>query len=274
MTERRQLEFYLLRYVPDAVKEEFVNIGLVMVEPGASQGGFAGVRLTRDWRRVQCLDPQADIAMLEALGRDIRGQLGEPKDHAILLHWLEDVFSNVIQLSPAKRCLAEHPELEIETMASLYLEPARIEMAPDLQREAGPRQKIINAMTDAWKQAGVWKFLMHGIPGAPYTKAGDPIKFDFGYRVGNQIKLFHAVSLKKTVSLAVMLAYGYPQIANGMTQLIQARPALTAVIDDDLDRGRDEVQFALSAMEENYIQIAVAAEMPMIAEVAGRELKV
>ena len=35
MAEKRQLEFFLLRYVPDAVKDEFVNIGLVMVEAGA-----------------------------------------------------------------------------------------------------------------------------------------------------------------------------------------------------------------------------------------------
>ena len=34
MAERRQLEFFLLRYVPDAVKDEFVNIGVVMVEWG------------------------------------------------------------------------------------------------------------------------------------------------------------------------------------------------------------------------------------------------
>ena len=77
MADRRQLEFFLLRYVPDAVKDEFVNIGVVMVEPGANGGGFAEVRFTRDWRRVRCLDPQADVEMLAALERDIRGQLAD-----------------------------------------------------------------------------------------------------------------------------------------------------------------------------------------------------
>jgi hypothetical protein len=38
-----------------------------MVEPGAD---FADVRFTRDWRRVRCLDPQADIEMLQALEND------------------------------------------------------------------------------------------------------------------------------------------------------------------------------------------------------------
>ena len=80
MADRRQLEFFLLRYVPDAVKDEFVNIGVVMVEPGANGGGFAEVRFTRDWRRVRCLDPQADVEMLEALEREIRGQLATAHD--------------------------------------------------------------------------------------------------------------------------------------------------------------------------------------------------
>src|SRR5277367_4594237 len=107
MTARRQLEFFLLRYVPDAVKDEFVNIGLVMLEPGANGSGFADVRFTRDWRRVMCLDSQADIEMLEALERDLRSQLGMARDRELLLRRLQDSFSNIIQLSPTKACLAE-----------------------------------------------------------------------------------------------------------------------------------------------------------------------
>ncbi len=34
MAEKRQLEFFLLRYVPNVAREEFVNIGLVMTESG------------------------------------------------------------------------------------------------------------------------------------------------------------------------------------------------------------------------------------------------
>src|SRR5579863_5194427 len=109
MADRRQLEFFLLRYVPDAVKDEFVNIGLVMVEPGANGGGFAEVRFTRDWRRVRCLDPQADVEMLEAMEREIRGQLRQTGDRELLMRRLEDSFSNLIQISPAKGCLAEDP---------------------------------------------------------------------------------------------------------------------------------------------------------------------
>ena len=34
MADKRQFEFFLLRYVPNAVKDESVNVGVVMLEPG------------------------------------------------------------------------------------------------------------------------------------------------------------------------------------------------------------------------------------------------
>jgi hypothetical protein len=268
MSDRRQLEFFLLRYVPDAVKNEFVNIGLVMVEPGANGSGFADVRFTRDWRRVRCLDPQADVDMLAALERDIRGQLATTREREVLLRRLEDSFSNVIQLSPAKGCLAEDPVAEIEMMASMYLEAAKV----GGKREVSGRQRILAVMRDAFEQARVAKFVLP-VPVAPYTKPGDPFQFDFGYRVAGEIKLFHAVSLKAGVDSAVLLAARYPRIAPVMSKVAGASPMLTAVIDDDLDRASERIQFALGMMEDERIRIAVAAEMPMIAEEARRELR-
>jgi hypothetical protein len=267
MAERRQLEFFLLRYVPDAVKDEFVNIGVVMVE--ANGGGFADVRFTKDWRRVRCLDPQADVEMLTAVERDVRGQLRSVSDRDALLKRLEDSFSNVIQLSPMKGCLAEDPVREIDAMASMYLESAKV----GGRREVTGRQLILGRMREAFEQAGIAKFVLP-VPVAPYTKPGDPFAFDFGYRVGAEIKLFHAVSLKASVDAAVMLAARYPKIAPVMAAKTDAAPILTAVIDDDLDRGQESVRFALGMMEEERIRTATAAEMPEFAEVARRELRV
>jgi len=268
MTDLKQLEFFLLRYVPDAVKDEFVNIGVVMLEPAANGAGFADVRFTRDWRRVRCLDPQADVEMLEALERDIRGQLRESQNGEALLRRLEDSFSNVIQLSATKACLAEDPGKEMETLAKLYFEAPKRAAG----REASGRQRILRTMRDAFERAGILSF-MKQFPIAPYTKVGDPLKLDFGYRIGDEIKLFHAVSLKASVEPAITLASRYPKIAKGISEKAKARALLTAVVDDDLDRRHDDVQFALAAMTEEQIQVAVAAEMPLIAEKARRELR-
>ncbi|HEY2392250.1 MAG TPA: DUF3037 domain-containing protein, partial [Candidatus Angelobacter sp.] len=45
MAGKTQCRFFVLRYAPDAVKNEFINIGLVLLPPA----GGAQVRFTRDW---------------------------------------------------------------------------------------------------------------------------------------------------------------------------------------------------------------------------------
>ena len=50
------------------------------------------MRLTRDWRRVRCLDPQVDIEMLQALEDDMRRELQGPQTREALLRRLNDSF--------------------------------------------------------------------------------------------------------------------------------------------------------------------------------------
>src|SRR5205823_10479499 len=76
----------LLRYVPDAVKNEAVNFGVMLI----GQDGFADVRFTRDWARVRCLDPNADIELLSAFEADIRAKLNRsPEDHAAIVKQMQ-----------------------------------------------------------------------------------------------------------------------------------------------------------------------------------------
>jgi hypothetical protein len=72
MAQRRRCEFQLIRYVPDPVRNEFVNIGVLL---RAAEGGQSMVRFTRDWGRVRCLDPDADTQMLEALEIEVAQRL-------------------------------------------------------------------------------------------------------------------------------------------------------------------------------------------------------
>ena len=70
--ERMRCEFNLVRYVVDRVSGEFVTIGVLLREH-ANEGGPIAVRFTKDWRRLRCMDPEVDIASLEAtaVGSDV-----------------------------------------------------------------------------------------------------------------------------------------------------------------------------------------------------------
>ena len=52
--------FQLLRYVPDSIKNEFVNIGVVLLD---DLGRSLGVHMASetDLRRVRCVHPGADL---------------------------------------------------------------------------------------------------------------------------------------------------------------------------------------------------------------------
>jgi hypothetical protein len=265
MAEKRQFEFFVVRYVANAVRNEPLNVGVVMVEPGAD---FADVRFTHDWRRVRCLDPQADVEMLRAMEEEMRRDLHGPQTREALLRRLKDSFSNLVQLSGAAGCLTEDPAKEIEALVKLYCEE------PKLSRRAGRsgRERLYQIIDDSFQQTGVAGLIMRGIPVSPYSRKGDPFEFDFGYTVDNTTKLFQAVSMKASVDQAVLLASRYPGIAGSMSKLRSVVPILTAVIEDDLDRTQEKAQFAIGMMEDAQIRVAVSAEMPLLAEQARKDL--
>jgi len=273
MADLKQLEFCLLRYVPNVVRGEFVNIGLLLFEPQPDGFGFADVRMTSDWRRATCLDGEVDIEVLQALEADVRTRLQHPQDVASLLHKLEDSFANLIQISPRKVCLAAEPTRELETLCSVYLEGPQLEALPVANRQKGERAVILAQIKDAFTRAGVWALGMEHISAAKYTKKkGDPIFFDFGYVVGTDVKFFQAVPLKASTTHAVNLAYRFPEIADRIFAETHASAQLTAVVADDLDRTNPEIEFALREFKEKHVQVATASDMPSIADRARQEL--
>ena len=116
MADLKQLEFYVLRYVPYVVRGDFISIGVLLVEPRPNGFGFADVAMTSDWRRVQCLDRHVDIEVLRSLEPYIRMQSKHSQEVGMLLHKLGDSFANLIQMSPGNVCLAEDPARELKRL--------------------------------------------------------------------------------------------------------------------------------------------------------------
>lgn len=264
-----QSDFFLVRYVPDVSKGEFVNIGVVLLDQAS---GFADVRFTREWRRVRCLDPDADVEVLEALEGELRAVLrsaAEP-DRVYLFQKLPDWASNALQLTRMQGVMTDSPAAEIGRLAEMYCESGRRAG----RRDVSGRQVIYQAMRSSFEQAGVWDLMRKRIPVAQYTHKGDPLKLDCGYRPNGVVHLFQAVSLATEVDSAKVLAFSYPQIREGIARLENAKTSLTAIVEDDLDRNDQAVEFALDIFEKTSIMVASMSELPAIADRARRELKV
>jgi hypothetical protein len=275
MTEKRQLEFFLLRYVPNAVRDEPVNIGLVMTESGGDGGGFAGVHFTKDWRRVRCLHPDVDVEWMEALAREVEARMASVADRALLLHQMSDSWSNAIQLSPVQHCVAEDPAREMERLAKMLIEtPPMLGPLIERKEKTSGVSWIRAGMSKAFEDAGVWRLLAKNLPAAPYSVEGDPLRFDFAYALAKELKLFQAVSFVTRPQDAVEFALHYAKIAPTIERLRAQKPVLTAVVEDSYDATNDAVIFASALMKEENIRVARLREMPGIAEVARREMQV
>jgi hypothetical protein len=265
MKEQEKCRFFLLRYVPDAVKNEFVNVGLVLLP----QAGGAELRFTRDWSRVKCLDPQADLEVLEALGGDLREKLKAVNgDRDFILRRIQDSFSNSLQASEWKACYAVSPVEEANELARLYLERRR-ERRP---RDAGGRQAVFERMRREFEMAGAWSALRKEIRAADYTRRGDPLRIDCGYSPNGTVKLFHALALAADVNGAKVLAFSFPALAQGIRQKEGKQAELTAVIEDDLPQDDDQIGFALETLSRYQIKTAPLEQMPSLAALAAREI--
>ncbi|HXM66831.1 MAG TPA: DUF3037 domain-containing protein [Candidatus Acidoferrum sp.] len=115
-TQQQVVRVFLVRYVPHALKDESVNIAVLMIGDG-----FANARFVDDWQHILAFDPGADIELLIALTCELRDKLRIPGQLEEMLHRMQHSWANTVQLSLHKACLTEDPATEIETLASQYL---------------------------------------------------------------------------------------------------------------------------------------------------------
>ncbi|MEI9980787.1 MAG: DUF3037 domain-containing protein [Edaphobacter sp.] len=283
MRERLPCEFFLIRYVPDVVKGEFVNIGVLLREADAAKAESAVVRFTRDWSRVKCMDADADIGLLEGLEGEIgaRLQTGGREANGIkpVVEILQDTLANSVQMTEVKACLAESLPAEIEQLMKMYVEPLKVKV----ERRRTGRAAIAGAMRAEFERAGVWSLMRKRIAASAYTRLGDPMRLDCGYRVAAQdgvIRMFQAVSLEGDVEAAKGLAYSAPQLRAGVERVEAAKLELTAVVEplrtvsDTEDEAMERYRFGVEAMEHEAIRVVTIADLARVAETARMELRV
>jgi len=304
--QRRACEFRLLRYVPDAVRNECVHIGVILREAGAvGESGKTGagkaeaeknetgqikagqdeagevepgkieVRFTRDWRRVRCLDPDADTLLLESMEGELRRRL-EGETGGRLMRLLEESLSLNVQMTEPKAYLAESLPAGMEELMRLYVEAPARERAPRLSGRAA----IHSRMRSEFEHAGVWDLLRKRIAASEYTRPGDPLRIDIGYRPNGIVRMFHAVSFEPGLEMAKVLAFSAAALRAGVERVEKAELELTAVIEPAARVGATDEEperlalyrFGVETMEESRIRVLTTADMGRVAETARREL--
>ena len=273
--QRRACEFRLLRYVPDAVRNEYVHIGAILREQGSSEPAL--VRFTRDWRRVRCLDPEADTALLEWMESELRRRF-EAEPDGNLMRLLTESLSLSVQMTEQKAYLAESLPAGMEELMKMYVDPPPRERVPRLSGRAAIQAR----MRTEFERAGVWDLLRKRIAASEYTRPGDPLRIDVGYRPNGVIRMFHAVSLEPGVEMAKVLAFSAAGLRAGVERVEKAGLELTAVIEPAARLGAtgeeperlEMYRFGVETMEEHQIRVLTTSDLGRVAETARRELRV
>jgi hypothetical protein len=295
---RRACEFQLLRYVPDAVRNEYVHIGVILHE--RATGGAPAqveVRFTRDWRRVRCLDPDADTAVLEGMESELRARL-QQEPEGKLKTFLEESLSLGVQMTESKAYLAESLPAGVEELMRLYVDPPPREKLPRLSGRAA----IQAQMRREFEHAQVWDLMRKRIAAADYTRPGDPLRIDAGYRPNGIIRMFHAVSLDPRlpgpgaslgrgasagIEMAKVLAFSAASLRAGVERVEKAELELTAIVEPAAKLGAASSEsgdaeperlslyrFGVETMEEHRIRVLTTSDLGRVAETARRELHV
>lgn len=102
----RAFAYRVLRYKPNLVRDEWVNIGILIFAPETGERRLRLIEEQEEYNRVRRLHPQADEGLLRGLRDDLEdrfqsvdGNAGNGRDWlAVLAKW-DDTLSNALQLA-------------------------------------------------------------------------------------------------------------------------------------------------------------------------------
>lgn len=207
----KSCSFFLVRYVPNIVRDEGLNIGLFLYSP---QEEYLDCLFTDDFRRVRSFHPQADMDLLRDLARHFENEIREREnDLEAYIRDIQESYSNLIQVTPPRACLAADPQAEMQSLFARY-----VGMRAPATFEQATRMRVKQRLTDALKRHGVLESpaFEKRIPAAQWTTAGDPFVFDYGYRPARvegkpngHYRLIHALSFLRDSELAKALRWTF-----------------------------------------------------------------
>jgi len=133
----RACVYRVLRYTPNLVRDEWLNIGVLVFDPETGERRLRMIEDADEYARVRRLHPQADEALLRALRDDLEnrfasasvlfagngngekhGETGgnEHGDWLKLLGKWDETLSNALQLAPQKGTYASDLDAETERL--------------------------------------------------------------------------------------------------------------------------------------------------------------
>src|SRR5690348_7359756 len=143
--------YRILRYTPNLVRDEWVNIGVLVFDPQSGERRLRLIEEDGEYARVRRIHPQADERVLRGLREDLENRFesarvydgqgsngGGSNGHALqeLLRKWDDTLANVLQLAPQKGVVSRDLDAEVER---LYADHVALQRATGRPSVSGSR---------------------------------------------------------------------------------------------------------------------------------------
>ena len=224
----RTLAYRVLRYTPNLVRDEWVNIGVLVFDPQSGERRMRLIEEPEEYARVRRLHPRADEELLRALRDDLEnrfltatqlfngnGSHERPGDAQASADWLkllgkwDETLSNALQLAPQKGVQANDLDAETER---LYADHVALQRGAARVGAPGSRGAIRSYCAQVFKQARLWERLQKGVRAEEFTFSGDPMRIDYGYRRNGTRGFVQTLSVSRAPGDVKYLAYTVERI--------------------------------------------------------------
>jgi hypothetical protein len=248
--------YRVLRYSPNLVRDEWVNIGVLLFDPSTGERRLRLIEEQDEYNRVRRLHPHADEALLRALRDDLedrfqsasaRSSNGGSASWLQLLGKWDETLSNALQLAPQKGVHATDLDAEME---HLYADHVAMQRAPSRVGAPGSRAQMRSYCSQVFRQARLWDRIAKAVRLAEFTFPGDPMRLDYSYRRNGTRGFVHCLSVTRAPADAKTLAYN----AERITAKATLKTEFAAVTDVLLNAGNDRHCFVRDTLRDAGIE--------------------
>jgi len=251
----RPCAYHVVRYTPNLVRDEWVNIGILLFDPARGRLVQRLLEEPAEFARVRRLHPAADEELLRRLSDDFASQSTVAGDNPQgYIARLEQTLSTTIQLSPQKGLLAEDLEAELDRLYRDHVEPPRQgRLAEDVTTRNGIRARA----NQVFRGTGIWPRLERRLRVDEFTYAGDPLRLDYGYRRNGTRGFVQALSLSRDPGQAKVLAF----TADAMREKLEHTEFVAVTEAEPRPQENPRHRFVLGLLEARQISVVPLARL-------------
>jgi hypothetical protein len=250
----RVCAYRVLRYTPNLVRNEWVNIGVLVFDPVSGERRLRLIEEQEEYNRVRRLHPQADEFLLRALRDELEDRFqqtagannGTDGWQQLLAKW-DETLSNALQLAPQKGTMASDLDAELER---LYADHVALQRGPSRVGAPGSRAAMRSYCSQVFRQARLWNRLQKSVRAEEYTFPGDPMRLDYSYRRNGTLGFVHTISVSRAPADAKLLAY----TAQRITAKAPLKTEFAAVTDVELRDTSERHRFVRDTLRDAGVE--------------------